>query len=70
MFKSIATFLTSLGPFDAFGVLAFFVLWILAIIGWWMNIYKLFVHLPLFDIETVVRLIGLFPAAGAIVGWF
>lgn len=67
MLKSIAAFLTSLG---AFGILAFVVIWILAIIGWIMNVCKLFVHLPLFDIETIVRLIGLFPAAGAIVGWF
>lgn len=67
MFKSLVTIMVSLGPF---GKLAFFVIWILAIFGWVMNVYKLFMHLPLLDIETIIRLIGLFPAAGSIVGWF
>lgn len=42
----------------------------LMIAGWVMNLYKLFHHLPAMDPETVVRIIGIIPLIGGLVGWF
>ena len=43
----------------------------LAIVGWVMNIYKLIVHLPATDFETLIRIAGI-PLApvGALLGYF
>ena len=42
-----------------------------AVIGWGMNLYKLF-HMQIEPVTTmlVVRIIGILPPVGAIVGWF
>lgn len=43
----------------------------LFIVGWVMNIYKLIVHLPAADFETLLRVAGI-PLApvGALLGYF
>ena len=52
-------------------VVGFIVLFGLALIGWFMNIYKLVVHLPATDFETLIRIAGI-PLApvGALLGYF
>lgn len=43
----------------------------LAVAGWVMNIYKLIIHLPATDFETLIRIAGI-PLApvGALLGYF
>lgn len=55
----------------AAGVVSFLVLFGLAVIGWFMNIYKLIMHLPATDFETLIRIAGI-PLApvGALLGYF
>lgn len=55
----------------AVGVVSFLVLCGLAVIGWCMNIYKLIVHLPVADFETLLRIAGI-PVApvGTLLGYF
>jgi len=56
---------------SVFTVGSFTVLFGLALIGWFMNIYKLIVHLPTTDFETLIRIAGI-PLApvGALLGYF
>lgn len=63
----LAPFFAALG---IIGSLAYVCLWVAMIVGWFMNLFKLFSHLPIFDAELIVRLLGLHPVIGGIVGWF
>lgn len=60
--------------FVSFGIMGWIsalVLWILIVVGYVFNIVGLCKHLPLLDIETVLRIAGLFYGPlGAILGWF
>ena len=58
-----------MGKFIA--VLAVFAAIIAAVIGWGMNLYKLF-HLTDASAigEIVIRILGIVPVVGAVVGWF
>lgn len=65
--RSLAPFFSTLG---AIGSLTYIALWVVMLIGWAINLFKLSNHLPIFDIELVVRLLGLHPVIGGIMGWF
>lgn len=67
MMRFIFTFFAGLG---VIGAVLYAFLGLALVVGWVMNLFKLFGHLPIFDIELVIRLIGLFPVIGGIVGWF
>jgi hypothetical protein len=68
--KAIHAFFTGLG---CAGVIAYIALICAAIAGYVMNIYKLFAHAPdlaHWGIEQAVRVAGVIPIVGAVVGWF
>jgi hypothetical protein len=65
--KFIAAFLAGFGVLGVLGMITF---WCAMLVGWGMNLYKLVQHLPTMDVELIVRLMGIFPPIGGIVGWF
>lgn len=64
--RFISAFIVSFG---GLGIIALILLYIAMIIGWCLNLYKLFVHIPTMDIELLIRLAGLVPIIGGVVGW-
>ena len=70
MFRAIYAFMTSLGAFGAFGIIA---LWLAGIYGWIANIFKLVGMLsdPALTPMFIARIAGVpFAPLGAVLGWF
>ena len=68
--RALSAIFTGLGAFAGLHA----ALWVGMLAGWGLNIYKLFAHSPAefsqWGLEQVIRLIGLIPLVGGIVGWF
>lgn len=66
--KFLTSLFTSMGVFGAFSIV---ILWIGLVIGWIMNIVKLFgLSFDTFSPELVIRIVGVVLAPiGGVVGW-
>ena len=67
VFRAVYGFFAALG---IIGYVLYLLLILAAFFGWFANIYKLWVHLPLMDLWTLARLIALAVPFGGLLGWF